>query len=74
MAASRRERCRYAGGKGWERTVILREDGAPAMEYWLIDGAGHAWSRGDAAGSYIDPQRPDGSAEMVRFFLAVPKG
>jgi len=50
-AAPRRERGRVAGDRSWERTVILREDGAPAAERWLIDGAGHAWSGGDAAGS-----------------------
>lgn len=58
------------GRRGYTRLVSLRDDGVPALECWMIEGAQHAWSGGQPGGSYIDPQGPDASAEMVRFFLA----
>jgi poly(3-hydroxybutyrate) depolymerase len=50
--------------------MITREDsGLVTAEYWIIDGAGHAWSGGSTQGSFVDPLGPDSSREMVRFFF-----
>ncbi|MGR3563905.1 MAG: extracellular catalytic domain type 1 short-chain-length polyhydroxyalkanoate depolymerase [Heliomarina sp.] len=59
------------GGKSFTRRVISTLDGSPAFEQWRVDRLGHAWSGGDSGGSYTDPEGPNASSEMVRFFLAV---
>ena len=57
------------GGEKFRRTIGRAADETVRYETWTIQGAGHAWAGGSHEGSYTDPNGPDASAEMVRFFF-----
>ena len=61
------------GGRSYSLTVHADPKGPSHIESWTMHGAGHAWSGGDASGSYTDVTGPNASAEMLRFFLALPR-
>lgn len=62
------------GGRAVTRSVTRNGPDGRTVELWMVEGAGHAWSGGNPAGSYAEAEGPDASAEMVRFFLSKEPG
>lgn len=60
------------GGRAYTRTTHQADGGKSILEHWLVHGAGHAWSGGNADASYTDSKGPDATREMIRFFLRGP--
>ena len=58
-----------ARGKSVKRTRHSDARGTPFVEQWRVAASPHAWSGGDAAGSYTDPDGPSASQAMLDFFL-----
>lgn len=58
----------YATGNSISGSLLRDAHGRISVESWLIQGLGHAWSGGSAAGTYTDPAAPDATA-IIREFL-----
>ncbi len=60
---------RGPGGRSYVRISHRIGRGRSFVEHWLVLGTAHAWSGGTGSASYCDPDGPDASREMLRFFL-----
>lgn len=67
------QEARIPGRRACRRVLHEDPSGQAVFEQWIIHGAGHAWSGGSPAGSYTDPQGPDATQEMLRFFHDHPR-
>lgn len=59
----------HARSKSARRTRYTDAHGTPFVEQWRVASGPHAWSGGNAAGSYTDPDGPSASKAMLDFFL-----
>lgn len=55
----------------WTRINARTAGGGAPVERHLLDGVGHAWSGGSAAGSYTAPQGPDATNMILEFLRRV---
>jgi poly(hydroxyalkanoate) depolymerase family esterase len=70
--AAKTEQGQVAGGRSYTVRSYSDSKGGELMQYWLVQGMGHAWSGGCSCQSYSDPQGPDATAAMYAFFAAHP--
>ncbi len=65
-------RSKKPGGRDSTCSIYSTADRQSLAEHWTVHGAGHAWSGGAGCGSHTDPDGPDASREIVRFFREHP--
>ena len=73
-AAVERQTGEAPGGYSYTCTLFKDDNERIVVEHWLVHGAAHAWFGGDPRGSFTDPDGPDATSEMMRFFLARTRG
>ena len=60
------------GGRSYTVYTWKDHTGNEVQAYWKIHGMGHAWSGGSPTGSHTDPEGPNASEAMYRFFMNHP--
>lgn len=70
QAASPLEITTVAAGarRGYTRRLRRDAQGRIVVEHWLVHGGTHGWSGGHRQGSFSDPQGPDATEALLRFF------
>jgi len=56
------------GSYSFQKCKYEDSAGRLLMEKWLVEGLGHAWPGSPSAGRFADPNGPNASEEMWRFF------
>ncbi|MBA4543283.1 MULTISPECIES: PHB depolymerase family esterase [Thermoactinomyces] len=60
-------------GRTYTDSLYKDQNGTVVMEKIMVNGMGHAWSGGSAAGTYTDPTGPKASSIIWNFFDSHPK-
>jgi poly(hydroxyalkanoate) depolymerase family esterase len=60
------------GGRGYTHLTYRAPGGAPLIEQYMIDGAGHSYPGGCACSLFGDPGGPDATGISWAFFVAHP--
>src|SRR3954470_22642312 len=58
---------RSGAGRAYHVTAWYTARGRKVLEYWQVEGLGHAWSGGAPGASFSDPSGPRASTAMWRF-------
>lgn len=61
------------GGETYTVSHYVDNGGGNLIDYWYVNGMGHAWGGGCTCQAFADPNGPDETAAMWSFFAAHPK-
>jgi poly(hydroxyalkanoate) depolymerase family esterase len=67
VTRARRRTGRSGDGRAYNVTGWYTARGHKVLEYWQVEGLGHAWSGGAPGGSYSDPKGPRASTAIWKF-------